>query len=138
MGTDHSINKQVILFDGVCNLCNSSIQFIIKRDKKNKFLFASLQSKYAKENLPDGLTNESALQSIILKDGDHLKVRSTAALYIAKQLSGIWPLLFGFIVLPKFLRDGIYNLIARNRYKWFGKKDRCMIPAPELKSKFID
>ena len=138
MGTDHSIEKPIILFDGVCNLCNSSVQFIIKRDKKEQFLFASLQSDYAKEHLPDELSDSKALQSIVLKEKDEIKTKSTAALTIARHLSGVWPILYAFMIIPKFLRDWVYDIIAKNRYKWFGKKDQCMIPSPELKSRFID
>lgn len=138
MGTDHSIKQPIILFDGVCNLCNSSVQFIIKRDKKVRFLFASLQSRYAKENLPAEFTDEKALQSIVLKDEKGLKTKSSAVLNISKNLTGLWPLLYVFIVIPKFIRDWIYDIVAKNRYRWFGKKDQCMIPSPELKSRFID
>ena len=138
MGTNHSIDKKIIFFDGVCNLCNSSVQFIIKRDYKNHFLFSSLQSEYASENLPKQLVEEENLQSIILKSEDQTKTKSSAVLTIAKHLSGLWPLLYAFIIIPKFFRDWIYDIIAKNRYKWFGKKDTCMIPSSELKSKFID
>jgi predicted DCC family thiol-disulfide oxidoreductase YuxK len=138
VGTDHSIKQPVILFDGVCNLCNASVQFVIKRDKKKQFFFASLQSRYAKENLPSEFSDEAALQSIVLKDDDKIKTKSSAVLTIAKSLSGLWPALFIFIIIPKFLRDWVYDFIARNRYKWFGKKDQCMIPSTELKSRFLD
>ncbi|WP_421764756.1 thiol-disulfide oxidoreductase DCC family protein [Ekhidna sp.] len=138
MGADHSIEKPVIFFDGVCNLCNTSIQFIIKRDKKNRFLFSSLQSDYAKESLPNTLTEDQDLQSIILKKGNAITTKSSAVLIIAKSLSGGWPILYAFTIIPKFIRDWFYDIIARNRYKWFGKKDHCMIPSPELKSRFID
>ncbi|MEQ9467383.1 MAG: thiol-disulfide oxidoreductase DCC family protein [Ekhidna sp.] len=138
MGTNHSIKEQVIFFDGVCNLCNSSVQFIIKRDKRDRFRFASLQSEFAFENLPETLSDKSALQSIVLKNGDGIKTKSTAALTIARQLSGLWPILYLFMIVPKFIRDWVYDIIAKNRYKWFGKEDQCMIPSPELKSRFID
>ncbi|WP_420316061.1 thiol-disulfide oxidoreductase DCC family protein [Ekhidna sp.] len=138
MGTDHSIKKPIILFDGVCNLCNSSVQFIIKRDKEEKFLFASLQSGYSKENLPPTLSNESDLQSIVLKKGDVIKTKSSAALHISKELSGLWPALYAFIIIPKFIRDWVYDIIAKNRYRWFGKKDQCMIPSPEIRNRFLD
>ncbi|WP_424963726.1 thiol-disulfide oxidoreductase DCC family protein [Ekhidna sp.] len=138
MGTDYSIKKSIILFDGVCNLCNASVQFVIKRDKKKQFLFASLQSDFAEENLPKKYISSNALQSIVLKDGDHIKTKSTAALTIARRLSGLWPMLYLFIIVPKFLRDWVYDIVARNRYKWFGKKDQCMIPSPELKDRFFD
>ncbi|WP_436515678.1 thiol-disulfide oxidoreductase DCC family protein [Ekhidna sp. To15] len=138
MGSNHTIRKPVILFDGVCNLCDSSVQFIIKRDKKGKFDFASLQSVYAKEHLPSSFTKEEDLRSIILQQGNNIKVKSTAALTIAKNLSGLWPALYAFIIIPRFLRDWVYDIIAKNRYKWFGKKDQCMIPSPDLRSRFID
>ncbi|WP_425392294.1 thiol-disulfide oxidoreductase DCC family protein [Ekhidna sp.] len=138
MGTDHSIEKPIILFDGVCNLCNSSVQFVIKRDEKEQFLFASLQSEYAKENLPATLSEEDNLQSIVLKHRGSIKTKSTAALHIARKLNGLWPALYGLIIIPKFIRDWVYDIIAKNRYKWFGKKDQCMIPSPEMKSRFLD
>lgn len=138
MGSDHSIEKTVVFFDGVCNLCNSSVQFIIKRDRKNKLFFASLQSDYAIKNLPSTLSDNDALKSIILKEGSKIKTKSSAVLTISKTLSGFWPFLYIFMIIPKFIRDGIYDFIARNRYKWFGKKDHCMIPSPELKGRFID
>ena len=126
-------NHKIILFDGVCNLCNSAINFVIKRDKKNVFKFATLQSEYAK-NL--GL-DPSKMDSIVLIDGGNRYSKSSAALHIAKYLSSGYPLLYAFMVLPKFLRDWVYDYIAKNRYKWFGKKESCMIPTPELQEKFL-
>ncbi|MDY8135794.1 thiol-disulfide oxidoreductase DCC family protein [Aquimarina sp. 2201CG5-10] len=131
--------KKVILFDGVCNLCNNAVNFIIKHDKKDSFRYASLQSKIGKQLIAEGNIDTSRLDSILLitpKKGYFHK--STAALHIARQLSGGYPLLFVFLVLPKFIRDRIYDTIAKNRYKWFGKKESCMIPTPELKNLFID
>lgn len=138
MGSYHSVDKQVILFDGLCNLCNTSVQFVLKRDKKEKFLFSSLQSNYAKKNLPQSFINESDLQSIVLKSGDTFLTKSTAVLMISRELSGLWPLFFVFIIIPQFIRDGVYSFVGKNRYKWFGKKDQCMIPSKELKSRFLD
>ncbi|SNT24598.1 Predicted thiol-disulfide oxidoreductase YuxK, DCC family [Ekhidna lutea] len=138
MGADYSVEKPIIFFDGVCNLCNSSVLFVIKRDPKEKFLFASLQSKYAQENLPSTFTGEDSIQSIVLKQRSGIKTKSSAALTIAKNISGGWPIMYAFIIIPKFLRDWVYDIIAKNRYKWFGKKDQCMIPSPELKSRFLD
>lgn len=138
MGANHSLEKKVIFFDGVCNLCNSSVQFVIKRDPEKRFFFAALQSEYAKSNLSSNLANESNLQSIVLlKEGKTL-TKSTAALSIAKELSGLWPILYLFVIIPRPLRDSIYDLIGRNRYKWFGKQDHCMIPTKELKDRFYD
>lgn len=138
MGSNHSIEKPVILFDGVCNLCNSSVQFVIRKDKQQRFLFASLQSEYAKTVLPETLSNPDDLTSIVLVDGDQIKTKSSAVLTISKSLSGLWPLMYAFMVVPRFIRDWVYNVIATNRYRWFGKKDQCMIPSPELKSRFVD
>lgn len=138
MGTDHSVSKPIIFFDGVCNLCNTAVQFILKRDKKNLFRFSSLQSDYAKANLPSSFTDDQNLQSIILKNGNSILTKSSAVLTVTKNLSGGWPILYAFIVIPKFIRDGLYDIIAKNRYSWFGKKDQCMIPSPQLKSRFID
>lgn len=130
-------NHKIILFDGVCNLCNSSINFVIKHDKKNVFKFAALQSEVGLELISKFKIDTSKLDSIILIDGDKYYEKSSAALYIAKKLSGGYPLLFGFIILPKFIRNSVYDYVARNRYKWFGKKESCMIPTAELKSKFL-
>jgi len=129
---------EIIFFDGVCNLCNGAVLFIIKRDKKNTFQFASLQSDFARAQLQKHHIDASALQSIILKSGDRVFTKSTAALRIAKKLSGLWPLLYGLIVVPTFIRDGVYNVIAKNRYRWFGKREVCMVPTPELKARFLD
>ncbi|WP_109437490.1 MULTISPECIES: thiol-disulfide oxidoreductase DCC family protein [Aquimarina] len=132
-------DKKIILFDGVCNLCNSAINFIIKRDKKDIFRYASLQSEIGKKLILERNIDTSSLDSILLIEPKVAYYhKSTAALHIAKQLSGLYPLLSVFLILPKFFRDWIYNIIAKNRYKWFGKKESCMIPTPELKALFID
>lgn len=138
MGSNHPIDKPIIFFDGVCNLCNSSIQFIIKRDVRENFVFSSLQSRNAQKYLSDDLSSEKNLKSIVLKAGDKTLVKSGAVLTIARNLPGLWPLLYVFILVPRFIRDWVYDVIAKNRYKWFGKKDQCMIPSPELKRRFID
>ena len=138
MGATTEITNPVIFFDGVCNLCNSSVQFVIKRDPKANFRFASLQSDLAKQLLPKGLSEDDNLQSIVMLSGDTIYTRSTAALRVAKKLGGLWPVLYSFMLIPKFLRDAVYDFIARNRYKWFGKKDECMIPTPEMKERFLD
>ena len=137
MGEGNSnINQPVILFDGVCNLCSASVQFIIKRDPKSHFKFASLQSDAGiallkKYNIPD------ELRSIVLISDGKVYNRSAAALNIAKKLSGLWPILYTYIIIPPFIRDSIYDWIADNRYKWFGKQNECMIPTANLKSRFI-
>lgn len=127
----------VILFDGVCNLCNNSVLFIIKRDPKAKFKFASLQSELGKSQLEKFGLPVTELNSVLLIKDGKLFQKSNAALEIAKHLGGGWPVFYVFKLVPVFLRDGFYNWIARNRYRWFGKKDACMIPTPELKSRFL-
>ncbi len=130
-------NKKIILFDGVCNLCNNSVVFIIKRDKKDVFRFAAIQSDAGEKLIKKHTIDTSKTDSIILIDNNSYSVKSSAALKIAKHLKGGYPLLYGFIILPAFFRNWVYDIIAKNRYKWFGKKDSCMIPTPELKSKFL-
>lgn len=132
-------NYSIVFFDGVCNLCNASVKFIINRDPSGKFRFASLQSDFAEKKLPKSIGNsENDPASIVLLENDEIYRRSTAALRIARSLRGGWPALYMFIVVPAFLRDGIYNWIAKNRYRWFGKKDECMIPTQEMKDRFLD
>jgi predicted DCC family thiol-disulfide oxidoreductase YuxK len=141
MGAPGEVKPQdsnIVLFDGVCNLCSGSVQFIIKRDVKRIFKFASLQSSFGQQQLDKFELNKNLLHSIILLRGEQVFQRSDAALEIAKQLSGGWPVFYIFKILPRFLRDGIYNLISRNRYRLFGKKDACWIPTPELKERFLE
>ena len=128
----------IILFDGVCNVCNGAVQFIIKRDKKNHFRFASLQSAEGRKLLAQYELPVNDFNSFVLIENGRVYTRSTGALKVIKKLSGLWPLLYGFIIVPKFIRGSIYNLVATNRYKWFGKKDSCMIPTPEIMAKFLN
>ncbi len=132
-----SNNYKIILFDGVCNLCNGAVTYIIKHDKKNVFKFAALQSEIGQQLISKFNIDTSKVDSIILIDGEKHYTKSSAALHIAKQLSGAYPLLFGFMVVPKFIRNSVYDYIAKNRYKWFGKKESCMIPTAALKAKFL-
>lgn len=130
--------RAIILFDGVCNLCNGAVNFVIKRDKKSVFKFAALQNEKAKNLMMKGDFQSEDLKTFILLLNERFYTKSTAALTVCRYLSGLWPLLYGFIIVPKFIRDFIYNIISRNRYKWFGKKESCMVPTPELKSKFLN
>ncbi len=136
-----SLHQAVILFDGICNLCNNSVNFVIDRDKAGKFKFAALQAPEAKPYLE--MCNRSAddlddlLKSIVLIEGGVFYSKSTAALRIAKNLDGLWPLLYAFILVPRFLRDIVYDWIARNRYNWFGKRESCRLPTPELMQRFL-
>lgn len=130
-------NKKIILFDGVCNLCNGAVTFIIKRDKNDLFRYAALQSDIGVELAKKHEIDTEKTDSIILIVGDRSYTKSSAALRIAKHLSGAYPLFYGLIVLPEFIRDRMYDIIANNRYKWFGKRERCMVPTPELKARFL-
>lgn len=127
----------IILFDGVCNLCNSSVNFIIDHDKKNEFRFASLQSEAGQILLKKFDLNTNDFDSIILVDNGKHYERSSAVLKIVKKFPGLWKLLYLFIIVPKPFRDFVYDIIADNRYKWFGKKESCRVPTPELKEKFL-
>ncbi|WGQ08651.1 DUF393 domain-containing protein [Pedobacter gandavensis] len=144
----------MIFFDGICNLCNHSVQFVIKRDRNDYFRFAALQTEVAKaqlaflnveekrttssKNQQESLTaHEQQLNTIILLENGKTYYRSTAALRIARRLSGFWPLLYGFIIIPPFIRDFFYQLISKNRYRIWGKQESCMVPSAALKSKFL-
>ncbi len=133
-------NKQVILFDGVCNLCNSSVLYVIKRDKTNAFLFAPLQSLIGKAIIKEFNIDTTDIDSILLFNSDKRTIysKSSAALHIAKSLSFPTRLLSVFFIIPTFIRNWFYDFIAKNRYRWYGKKESCMIPTPELKTKFLD
>jgi predicted DCC family thiol-disulfide oxidoreductase YuxK len=128
----------IIFFDGVCNLCNGFVQFIIRHDKRGIFTFASLQSAYAASlpGLEAGVVN--TLSTVVLQDGDRYYFKSTAALRIARMLGFPFSIAYVFIILPVPLRDVVYDWVARNRYKWFGKRDACWLPTPELKSRFLE
>lgn len=131
-------NKSIIFFDGVCNLCNNSVKFIIKRDKHKRFLYASLQSDAARDILLQFKIKNSNLDSIILLENGKFYQKSTAILKIAKQLNGLWKLNYGFLIIPKLMRDFIYDIIAKNRYKWFGKRETCMLPTGDMKLRFLE
>lgn len=130
------IRQRVIFFDGVCNLCNSSVQFVIQHDQKDQFKFTALQGAYAKEMLPKFNADPEKLNTILLLEDDRLYTKSSAALRVTRKLNGLIPLLYAFIIIPKFMRDWVYDGIAKNRYKWWGKQESCWVPTPELKCKF--
>ena len=135
------MNKQlthsIILFDGVCNLCNGAVNFVIKRDPRNVFKFTPLQEKQGVLLLKKHAVDSRKLDSIVLIENGKVYIKSSAALRIAKKLSNLWPLFFVLLIIPSFIRDGVYDFIAKNRYKWFGKKEQCMIPTPGLREKFL-
>lgn len=128
----------LILFDGVCNLCAWAVRFIIERDPRGVFRFASLQSELGRKLLAEHGIDPSQTDSFILIENGVAYVESTAALRVARHLSGLWPICHFAILLPRLVRDPVYRFIARNRYRWFGKQESCMIPTPELKSRFLD
>ena len=129
---------KIILFDGVCNLCNGAIQFVIKHDKKDVFRFVALQSKRgAQIKSQIGYENENLDSFILVDDENNYFIKSSAAIEIARNLGGIWIIFLVFKIIPTKFRDLIYNFIARNRYKWFGKNEHCMVPTDHLKSKFL-
>ncbi|MEP6677546.1 MAG: thiol-disulfide oxidoreductase DCC family protein [Ferruginibacter sp.] len=128
---------KIILFDGVCNYCNSMVNLVIRRDKKDRFRFAALQSSTGsyirhKYKVPE------TIDSFIYIENDKVYLFSTAALKVSMQLGGLWPLLAVFFIVPRFIRDRIYKWVAANRYIWFGKRDSCMVPTPEVRAKFLN
>jgi predicted DCC family thiol-disulfide oxidoreductase YuxK len=131
-------DEKIILFDGVCNFCNYWVNFAIKHDRKKKLKFTTLQGEKAKQILPQYNINPTSLSSVIFIDKGKAYTQSSAAIKICKHLNGGWKLFYGLIIVPKFIRDAIYNWIARNRYKWFGKKDSCIVPTSELRERFLD
>jgi predicted DCC family thiol-disulfide oxidoreductase YuxK len=128
----------VVLFDGVCNFCNASVQWILRRDRAGAFRFASLQSAAAKAELARIGLGDFCADSVVLIEGGRHFLRTDAALRIAKRLGFPWSLFAVFLVVPRFLRDPIYRLIARYRYRWFGKRDSCMVPTPAVRARFLD
>ncbi len=133
------VHKKIILFDGVCNFCNDTINYIIKNDRKDVFRFASLQSILGQELLNTRGINPQQIDSIVLIDPDiAYYIKADAAIEIAVEIGGLWSFFRIFeYILPQKFRNFIYDFVAKNRYRWFGKKEQCMIPTPELKAKFL-
>lgn len=127
----------LVLFDGVCNLCNQAVDFIIRKDKNDDFKVGALQDPMVKDILKTYSINENYLDSLVLIEGDHIFYKSEAALKIARKLGRGWQIFYICILLPVSVRDRIYDWIGKNRYKWFGKKETCRLPSPEEKAKFI-
>ncbi|MCT4698913.1 thiol-disulfide oxidoreductase DCC family protein [Tenacibaculum haliotis] len=131
-------DKQLILFDGICNFCNKSILMIIKHDTENKFVFASLQSDIGKEIIANLAIDTLKIDSIILyKPGIAYYIKSTAAIKIMNQFNGLWKTSYLLWIFPEVIRNVVYDFIAKNRYKWFGKKDMCSVPSKEIREKFL-
>jgi predicted DCC family thiol-disulfide oxidoreductase YuxK len=131
-------NTPIILFDGVCNLCESIVLFTIKRDQEGIFRYTSLQSEVGQILLRQFGLPTSDYHSFILVEGGRYYSKSTAVLRVVKKLKGLWPILYVFISVPKPIRDFIYDIVAKSRYRWFGKKDECLIPTPDIKSRFLE
>lgn len=131
------MKQDILLFDGICNLCNGSVQFIITRDVKEKFKFASLQSEKGQELLQKFNLPTNNFDSFVLVKDDKYYTKSTAALLVFSSFGGLWSLLKILLIFPAFIRNAVYTLVAKNRYKWFGKQESCWLPTPELKSRFL-
>lgn len=129
--------QRVVLFDGECNLCNGSIRFIINRDPRGRYKFAPLQSAAGRTLMRAHNLNATQTDSVVLIEGEAAHLKSDAALRIAKGLGGAWSILYALIFVPKFIRDKLYSFVARNRYRWFGKRDECMTPTPEIRGRFL-
>lgn len=130
-------DQLIVLFDGVCKFCDSSVQFIIRRDPNRRFVFAPLQSGVGKELRERFQWDGPLLDTMVLIEGHSVYTQSTAALRIAKRLNRLWPGVFALIIVPVFIRDAVYRIVARNRYRWFGKHETCLIPTPEIRDRFI-
>ena len=126
----------IVFFDGVCNLCQGSVRYLIKHDKKGVLKFASLQGNYAKDFVNE--TEIQSMQSILFFDGKMLYKKSTAVLKLSRLLGGWHQLLLLGYILPRFIRDRLYNIVAKNRYRWFGKKDQCVLPSKGFENRFLD
>lgn len=130
-------NHGIVLFDGVCNLCNSSVQFIIKHDNEDFFRFAALQSETGQKLLKEASLPPDFLATFVYFEKGKVSTQSTAALRVSKHLKGLWSLFYILLIIPAPIRNFFYRLVANNRYKMFGKRDECMLPSDELKKKFI-
>ncbi|WP_405171947.1 thiol-disulfide oxidoreductase DCC family protein [Paenibacillus sp. FSL H8-0280] len=135
--TDVHQGHPIVLVDGVCHFCQGLTKWIIKNDPEGKYHFASLQSDVAKELLAKGNLSTDSMDTFVLIENGKYYTRSTAALRLAKGLKFPYPLLYVFIIVPKFIRNAVYNWVARNRYRWFGKDEACMLPTPEIKDRFL-
>ena len=127
---------RIVLFDGICNFCNGAVNWIIARDTQAKFKFAPLQSEFG-EQMRSKFGIGEDVDSIILIEDDRAYLHSSAALRVARGLGGVWSLGYAAVIIPKPIRDWFYRWFARNRYRWFGKQDSCMIPTPDVRARFI-
>ncbi len=130
-------DNPIIYFDGVCNLCNRYVTSLIKRDAKKVFKYAPLQSEWGRKAMARAGIDAGSYESVLLEEGERIHTKSSAVLRIARRLGALWPMLYIFIIIPKPLRDMLYDFIARNRYIWFGKRDACMVPTETMKDRFL-
>lgn len=128
----------IVLIDGQCNMCHGITRFVIERDPTQQFKFASLQSKVGQQFLEAGGMSSNALDTFVMIEGGRYYTKSTAALRMFRKLKGLWPLAYVFIVVPTFIRDRVYDAVAKRRYRWFGTNDSCLIPTPEVRKRFLD
>lgn len=132
------IQHPIILFDGVCNLCNTSVQGVLRNDPDGLFRFAPLSSEFAQHAISERNIQIDGEGSLVLLEGEHHYLRSSGALRIARKMRWPWNWLWVFIIVPKPIRDMVYRLVANNRYKWFGKQESCMVPTADVKARFLD
>lgn len=129
--------NNILLFDGVCNLCNNAVQFVIKRDRNAVIKFASLQSTIGQKLLLEHQLSNTQFDSFVYIKNNKILLKSTAALHLMKDIGGIWTLLYAFIIVPTFIRNFVYDIVAKNRYKWFGQKETCIIPNEKWSKRFL-
>ncbi|MBI3606975.1 MAG: thiol-disulfide oxidoreductase DCC family protein [Nitrospirae bacterium] len=135
---DGRVPTPLILYDGVCGLCTSSVRYVISRDPRKRFTFASMQSPLGQTLLARFQLPRSEFETFVLVTENGHVVQSTAALKVAKELGGLWPLLYALILVPAPIRDLVYRIVARNRYRWFGRRDTCFVPSSETRDRFLD
>lgn len=131
------MEEGVVLFDGVCNFCNRTVQFLIKRDRNDKLRFASLQSDSGKKLLKEAHFDLQYSESVLFFTEGRIWRKSDAFCQIMRRLPGAWKLCYWLMIIPRFIRDGVYDFISTHRYRWFGRRDQCMVPPPEWKEKFL-
>ena len=130
-------NKTILLIDGYCNLCNSSVQFILRHERHKEMYFAALQSPIGKDLLAFYKIDANKIDSVVLIEANKAYVKSTAILRLCNSFKGFYRLLYVFIIIPKFIRDWFYDVVAKRRYKWFGKQTQCIVPTPQLATRFL-
>ncbi|MFN8266011.1 MAG: thiol-disulfide oxidoreductase DCC family protein [Chitinophagaceae bacterium] len=132
------IKEKIVLFDGICNLCQSTVQFVIKHDHRKKIRFASLQGEFGQQVLKEHNLPLTNYNSFLFLENGRLHMKSGAALRLSRYLDGVWPLFYILMIIPPFLRNAVYGFIAKNRYRWFGKQESCWLPTPDLKQRFLN